>query len=62
VSVSLVPVLGFVQFAIRTGYWSGLLSSVDFTQKKLQQCLDVIHRDIVAVWNIRDPNDVHFFH
>ena len=55
-------VLGFVQFVIRTGYWRGLLSSVDFTQKELLQCLDVIHRDIVAVWNIRDPTAVPVFH
>jgi hypothetical protein len=54
-------VLGFVQIVICTGYWSGLLSSEDFAQKKLQQCLDVIHHDIIAVWNIRDPNAVHFF-
>jgi len=40
----------------RLKYWSGLLSSTDFTGKKLRQCLDVIHRDIVSVWNIRDSS------
>ncbi|KAF8333731.1 hypothetical protein F5887DRAFT_1259834 [Amanita rubescens] len=40
----------------RKRYWNGLLSSTDFRQKKLQQCLDVIHRDIVSVWNIHDSN------
>jgi len=40
----------------RLKYWSGLLSNTDFTGKKLRQCLDVIHRDIVSVWNIRNSN------
>jgi len=40
----------------RQKYWSVLTSSTDFTGKKLQKCLDVIHRDIVSVWNIRDSN------
>ncbi|KAF8523355.1 hypothetical protein BU17DRAFT_86101 [Hysterangium stoloniferum] len=40
----------------RFKYWSGLLSKTDFSGKQLKQCLDVIHRDIVAVWNIRNSN------
>ncbi|KAF8525512.1 hypothetical protein BU17DRAFT_83723 [Hysterangium stoloniferum] len=40
----------------RLKYWSGLLSITDFSGKKLRQCLDVIHRDIVSVWNIRNSN------
>jgi len=40
----------------RLKYWSGLLSKTDFTGKQLQQCLDVIHRDIVSVWNIRNSS------
>jgi predicted GTPase len=40
----------------RLKYWSGLLSSTDFTGKKLRQCLEVIHRDIVSVWNIRNSS------
>ncbi|KAN0124243.1 hypothetical protein V8E52_001892 [Russula decolorans] len=43
-------------YHIYSEYWSGLLSSTDFTGKKLRQCLDVIHRDIVSVWNIRDSS------
>jgi hypothetical protein len=30
--------------------------STDFTGRKLQQCLDVIHHDIISVWNIRESN------
>jgi len=41
----------------RERYWSGLISSTDFTGKKLRECLDVIHNDIILVWNIRDPNN-----
>jgi len=40
----------------RLKYWSRLLSKTDFTGKQLQQCLDVIHRDIVSVWNIRNSS------
>jgi len=41
----------------RERYWKGLISSTDFTGKKLRQCLDVIHTDIILVWNIRDPHN-----
>jgi len=40
----------------RLKYWSGLLSHTDITGKKLRQCLDVIHYDIVSVWNIRNSS------
>jgi hypothetical protein len=51
---------GFFQVHTYSEYWSGLISSTDFTGKKLQQCLDVIHHDIVSIWNIRDSNVGHF--
>jgi len=41
----------------RKKYWSGLLASTDFTGQKLQRCLDIIHGDIVAVWNIHDSDN-----
>jgi len=44
--------------SLSPGYWKGLISSTDFTGKKLRQCLDVIHTDIISVWNIRDPHKV----
>ena len=28
------------------------------TGQKLQRCLDIIHGDIVSIWNIKDPSDV----
>jgi GTP-binding protein EngB required for normal cell division len=40
----------------RLNYWSKLLSKSDFTGKQLRQCLYVIHRDIVSVWNIRNSS------
>ncbi|KAL0957897.1 hypothetical protein HGRIS_000078 [Hohenbuehelia grisea] len=45
-------------------YWRGLASSVDFPGKTLKVCLDVIHKDIVAIWNFKNPDyylrDEHF--
>ncbi|KAG5644396.1 hypothetical protein DXG03_008563 [Asterophora parasitica] len=38
-------------------YWRGLASSFHFPGNTLEQCLDVIHTDIVTVWNFR--NDHH---
>lgn len=46
----------FVHDHIYSDYWRGLLSKTDFTGRKLQQCLDVIHRDVVSVWNIRNSS------
>ncbi|KAF8525511.1 hypothetical protein BU17DRAFT_83721 [Hysterangium stoloniferum] len=40
----------------RLKYWRRLLSNTDFSGKKLRQCLDAIHRDIVSVWNIENLN------
>lgn len=37
-------------------HWSKLLPKTDFTGKQLRQCLDVIHHDIVLVWNIRNSS------
>jgi hypothetical protein len=35
-------------------YWRGLASGVNFLGKDLRRCLEVIHDDIVSVWNF--PN------
>ncbi|KIL65044.1 hypothetical protein M378DRAFT_178576 [Amanita muscaria Koide BX008] len=49
-------VLVFVHDHIYSEHWSKLLPKTDFTGKQLRQCLDVIHRDIVLVWNIRNSS------
>jgi len=46
-----------IQGSIRVGrrqYWRSLGSSVHFLGKDTGACLDVIHRDIVLVWNFKD--------
>ncbi|TDL18413.1 hypothetical protein BD410DRAFT_900864 [Rickenella mellea] len=37
------------------GYWHGLASSIPFTKKLIRECLDLIHKDIVKIWNFSDP-------
>ncbi|KAF8872823.1 hypothetical protein BD779DRAFT_1571699 [Infundibulicybe gibba] len=37
-------------------YWRGLASSFFFTGKTLKSCLDILHRDIIAVWDFYDDN------
>ena len=34
-----------------TEYWRGLASGANFLGKDLRQCLEVIHDDIVDIWN-----------
>ncbi|KAH8979092.1 hypothetical protein EDB92DRAFT_426644 [Lactarius akahatsu] len=38
----------------RSRYWRGLGSSQDFTDQALDSCVNVIHKDIVDVWNFND--------
>ncbi|KAG6853060.1 hypothetical protein C0991_007171 [Blastosporella zonata] len=48
-----------IQASIAVGrrkYWERLATSVNFPGKKLQQCLEVIHTDIIAVWQFDDPH------
>jgi len=40
------------------GYWRNLWSSVDFTGHPLKDCLNVIHEDIVEIWNLNDRTRV----
>ena len=39
-------------------YWKGLASSAHFPGMTLKQCLDKLHRDILVVWNFKDPEEV----
>ncbi|KAG1723666.1 uncharacterized protein EDB91DRAFT_1255563 [Suillus paluster] len=36
-------------------YWRGLGSSMDFAGFTMQDCLSVIHKDVIDVWNFNDP-------
>ena len=40
-----------------TEYWTALAS---FKDRKTWACMHVLHTDIVAVWNFRDPHGVIF--
>ncbi|KAF8879743.1 hypothetical protein BD779DRAFT_1788859 [Infundibulicybe gibba] len=40
----------------RRKYWRGLASSLFFTGKTLKSCLDLLHRDIIAIWDFYDDN------
>ena len=37
----------------------GLAASVNFPGKTIEACLQVLHTDIVRVWNIQDPCGVN---
>jgi hypothetical protein len=40
------------------GYWCSLSSSPDFADQPLQSCVNIIHIDIVEIWNLFDKNRV----
>jgi hypothetical protein len=40
----------------RMKYWKCLVSSTNFQERSLELCLDVIHEDIITVWNLNDPH------
>ena len=42
------------------GYWHGLGSSEYFAGRSLESCVEVIHKDIVGVWNLLDNDKVRF--
>ena len=41
-------------------YWRRLLSSVDFDEHPLKSCVDIIHIDLVEIWNVNDRTGVGF--
>jgi len=46
-----------IQASIEVGrgrYWCNLLSNIDFAGQTLKDCVDIIHADIVGVWNLND--------
>ncbi|KAH9074334.1 hypothetical protein EDB83DRAFT_2672701 [Lactarius deliciosus] len=38
----------------RSRYWRSLLSSLDFADQTLKNCVNIIHLDIVEIWNMND--------
>ncbi|KAJ8517846.1 hypothetical protein ONZ45_g5007 [Pleurotus djamor] len=40
----------------RKRYWKALCSTADFPGKTLKACLDVLHKDIVLIWNFDDDS------
>jgi len=47
----------FIQASIEVGrsrYWRGLSGSLDFTGQSLKDCVNVIHTDIIEIWNLKD--------
>jgi hypothetical protein len=42
------------------GYWHNLWSSLVFTDQPLKSCVNIIHVDIVEIWNLYDRNRVSF--
>ena len=48
----------FREIDLLSGYWRNLYSRVDFMDKPLKSCVDVIHAGIVDLWNLNDANRV----
>jgi hypothetical protein len=42
------------------GYWRRLWSSVDFADHPLKSCVNIIHVDLVEIWNLNDKTGVSF--
>ena len=40
------------------GYWRNLRSSLDFAGQPLKSCVNIIHVDIVEIWNLCDKTEV----
>ncbi|KAL4065585.1 hypothetical protein V8B97DRAFT_2070717, partial [Scleroderma yunnanense] len=43
-------------------YWEAVFAGSYFWGHTIQDCLQVIHTDIVEVWNLCDPSDVRFIY
>ena len=41
-------------------YWCRLLSSVNFAEHLLKSCVNIIHVDLVEIWNLNDKIGVGF--
>ena len=45
----------WVKLTFSLEYWKGLASGTNFIGQNFKSCLEVIHVDIVTVWNFDDP-------
>jgi len=52
VARNMVPDISF------QGYWRAVIAGADFPGLKIQDCLGVIHTDIVNIWNFRNTSEV----
>ena len=43
-----------------SGYWRKLWSSLDFADQPLKICVNIIHVDIVEIWNLCDKTKVSY--
>ena len=43
-----------------SGYWRSLWSNTDFADNSLKDCVNIIHYDIVDIWNLNDKIGVRF--
>ena len=41
-------------------YWCRLLSSINFAEHPLKSCVNIIHVDLVEIWNLDDKTGVGF--
>ena len=39
-------------------YWCRLLSNVNFDEHPLKNCVDIIHLDLIEIWNVNDKTGV----
>lgn len=39
-------------------YWRGLAAGTYFANRRLDACIDVIHKDIINTWNLRDDDQI----
>jgi hypothetical protein len=56
--VSLVTVFDALLTCEFLGYWRGIGSSMNFIGFTMLDCLSVIHKDVIDVWNFNDPHCV----
>jgi hypothetical protein len=45
---------------IPSEYWRSLWSSLDFAGQPLKSCVNIIHIDIIKIWNLYDRRKVGF--